>query len=52
MKSNQATSERKKHIDRFYITRPAYLPVELDATQPSVSGSVTEAKTFIEESIE
>jgi len=31
LKSNQATSERKKQINRFFITRPAYLSVELNA---------------------
>ena len=31
LKSNQATTERKKQINRFFITRPAYLSVELNA---------------------
>jgi hypothetical protein len=31
LKSDQATNDRKKQINRFFITRPAYLSVELNA---------------------
>ena len=31
LKSNQATTERRKQINRFFITGPAYLSVELNA---------------------